>query len=389
MEKRDERASTDEPRNRPEAAPPVDEAAADDEATVARLLAAAGPRPPLEDDDVAEIRDAVHAAWREQVGAAEPASPSAAGGGRSRLAWAASLAAAVAAAVLAGWWLLGGAGGVGGSGDAAAAPRVAVLQAADGQVELSGEADEVRPTVVGEELRLGDEVRVASGGHAALHLDGGADVRLDAGTRLRLLSAAKVELTRGAVYVDTRPPEAPELAGRLPVLGATVIVHTPAGVVHDVGTRFAVRIQPQAGGGGAAVAVLVRDGEIVVEEAVPEGDPKPRAGAGEGLVLRPGEAVERHRVEPFGDAWAWVLAAAPPWRLEGRSLADLLAWVSRETGWRVRYADHSLAETAPGVVLHGDLGGLRPDQAPFAVLPGAGLQAELADGVLVVRRADP
>ena len=35
-----------------------------------------------------------------------------------------------------------------------------------------------------------------------------------------------------------------------------------------------------------------------------------------------------------------------------------------------------LAAAAEGITLHGSLGDLRPDQAPFAVLPGAGLDGE-------------
>jgi hypothetical protein len=52
----------------------------------------------------------------------------------------------------------------------------------------------------------------------------------------------------------------------------------------------------------------------------------------------------------------------------------------------VRFSEPELAGSADAIVLHGDLNGLRPDQAPFAVLPGAGLEGELDDGVLVVRR---
>jgi hypothetical protein len=80
------------------------------------------------------------------------------------------------------------------------------------------------------------------------------------------------------------------------------------------------------------------------------------------------------------------MAAAPGFEVEGRTLGELLAWVARETGWRVRFAEPELAAAADEIVLHGDFGDLRPDQAAFAVLPGAGLEGVLADGVLVVRQ---
>jgi hypothetical protein len=96
--------------------------------------------------------------------------------------------------------------------------------------------------------------------------------------------------------------------------------------------------------------------------------------------------MERREAPGHGPAWEWVAAAGPPFDIEGRSVADLLGWVSRETGWRVLYEDPGLAAAAEGMVLHGSMGDLRPEQAPFELLPGAGLEGELRGGVLLVRR---
>jgi hypothetical protein len=104
------------------------------------------------------------------------------------------------------------------------------------------------------------------------------------------------------------------------------------------------------------------------------------------MVVRTDGSFVRREAPGHGPAWDWVVATAPAFELEGSTLGELLAWVSRETGWRVRFSEPELAGSADAIVLHGDLNGLRPDQAPFAVLPGAGLEGELDDGVLVVRR---
>jgi hypothetical protein len=49
--------------------------------------------------------------------------------------------------------------------------------------------------------------------------------------------------------------------------------------------------------------------------------------------------------------------------------------------------DGAAARTATTSVLHGNVGALSPDRAAFALLPGAGLDAELSDGTLIVRAA--
>jgi hypothetical protein len=134
-----------------------------------------------------------------------------------------------------------------------------------------------------------------------------------------------------------------------------------------------------------AMSVRVREGAVAVER----GGATFRAGAGRELVLHRDGRVERRDAPGYGPAWEWVPAAGPAFELEDRSVVELLDWVSRETGWRVLYEDPELAASAEGIVLHGSMGELRADQAPFELLPSAGLEGELRGGVLVVRRGAP
>ena len=134
--------------------------------------------------------------------------------------------------------------------------------------------------------------------------------------------------------------------------------------------------------GLVARGVRVRDGAVAAATA----GRTPTARAGEELVLdREGHAA-LHPAASSGEDWAWVLAVAPPFAGEGRTVAELLDWVSRETGWRLRFEGDATRTAATGV-LHGDVGALPPDRAAFALLPGAGLEAELRHGTLIVRAA--
>ena len=69
-----------------------------------------------------------------------------------------------------------------------------------------------------------------------------------------------------------------------------------------------------------------------------------------------------------------------------RTLAEYLDWITRETGWRVEYAEPAIARDASTIVLHGSITGLRPDQTPLAVLPTCGLRHRMTDGTLTIER---
>ena len=214
--------------------------------------------------------------------------------------------------------------------------------------------------VVGPEIRLrdGDELETRASGFAALTLAAGHAVRLDQGTRVRV-AAGRVELERGAVYVTSGA----EARGGIEV-------ETAFGVVRDVGTRFAVRVD-----GG--LVVRVRDGRVTVERdgAVHE------AARGTALTIAGDGTVGRSPIATFGPDWDWTAATAPAFDIEGRTLAELLDWLEVEHGWQVAGRDASL----DGIVLRGSIAGLGVEEAVAVALASAGLDYRLDPGKLAIR----
>jgi ferric-dicitrate binding protein FerR (iron transport regulator) len=130
--------------------------------------------------------------------------------------------------------------------------------------------------------------------------------------------------------------------------------------------------------------VRVREGAVRLDR--PGGEERAEeAAAGLELELDDAGGLVRRPVAATGPHWAWTLAIAPPFELEGRRLADFLAWVRRETGWEVRFVDPALEVATADIVLHGSLRGITPDLAPAAVLPTCGLEHAVDQGALVIR----
>ena len=320
----------------------------DADENVARLLRAAGRRPPIPADDEAILRSAAEAEWQRQVRARSRRVLSVRAGGL--------LAAAAVLFIFFGVPLL--------ERPPEPGEPVATLAARSGSLRLETADSEAPTPNLGDLLRAGDVLETNRATRAALELRGGASLRLDVETRLRLASANEIELQRGAVYYDSRPEDA----------GGGIEIETPFGTVRDIGTQFDVRA---LGEDTAPLRVRVREGEIIFRR---DGTTH-AAAAGEMLEVSVSGDVTRHAVASHGDAWSWVLEASPTFAIEGRTVRELLEWTARELGLELRFADAAAESLAAKVPLSGSA--VRPETAP-AVLPASGLTHEIEDGVLRV-----
>ena len=328
-----------------------------EEQEVRDLIAGAGSRAAVPAEDVARIKRAARAEWREMVRSERRRRRGLrAGGGLA-------LAAGVLLAVAVGWWWA--------SRSAPVAPAVVASVELIAGSARDGQAAEL---TVGSELSAGDSVETGSWADgapngAALRLAGGRSLRLAGDTRVRLASAGRLELERGTLYVDS---DATATSGGVEVV-------TVLGTVREIGTQFEVRLSQ----GDSALRVRVREGECELRAA----GNRHLAARGVQLSLLADGSMRRAEVEPYGSEWDWVAATAPGIDVEGRSLSYLLGWVSRELGREVRYADPALAESAPEIRLHGSTEGFTPAEALEWWLRGSDLAYQLDDGTILITEA--
>ena len=224
-----------------------------------------------------------------------------------------------------------------------------------------------RAGAAGEAVAAGVVVETSPLALAALRA-GPTSRRIDVGTRLRLLPGNRIELERGAVYLDTP-------AGRG---GADpFVVATAAGSCREIGTRFEVRVD------GGTMHVRVRDGAVELRAKSGattrvEAGHELQAGARVDAGVRPAPSA--------GPGWEWAARVAPQPPLGGATLADLLAWVNRETGAEVAFVHAEDSATARNTILHGPLDGLDPVSAVGVALPTCGLEGRFVEGRLVIDR---
>jgi ferric-dicitrate binding protein FerR (iron transport regulator) len=327
------------------------EAIEGDDDDVARLMRLAGPRPDPPVDRMARIRAAMHDEWHHTIAARHLR--------RNLMMGAAAVGLAATVLLAVRWWPdRDGASSV-------SLPLTAMLTAATGSVERESELESRRPLEPGAGVTRRDDIRTGPGVVAAFVLAGGSTLRVNENTRLRIESPTAIVLERGTVYLDAGSNKADR----------SLEVLTHLGTIRDIGTRFEVQAD------GARVRVRVRDGEVELARA---GMPATRAGRGTEIAADT-DSVTSRTVPLFGEDWAWVGRLPEKFDLTGRSLAEFLDWVARETGFTVSFENEELAARAKSMVLEGAIDGLSPEEALDVVLPATGLEHRVSDGRVVVR----
>lgn len=241
-------------------------------------------------------------------------------------------------------------------GGALPAEAVAVVEHVDGTPDGLRSGQSIR---IAEQIETGEAVRIA------LRFTDGTSLRIDARSRLRVLSASAIDLTAGAVYVDTGNE-----SGRFEV-------RTALATARDIGTQFEVRLLD------GQLRLRVRTGVVELRDEARSISGRP----GTEILLSASGAVSRP-VAVHGADWDWTARLAPRVEMEGRSLAAFLERTAREQGWTIDYRDPSVERDASRTVLHGSVDGLAPADAVAVAIATSGLGHHLDRGALVVFRQD-
>jgi len=312
---------------------------------IAALVRLAGRRPPVPEEVAARVRAAVHDEWMETMGR------------RKRTRWIGSAAAVAAVAITAVVMQR-----TTPTSTPVVIPRsvVATVQTITGGA-IAGDGAARHLLDSGASILAGDSIETA--GNAAASISwGGATLRLDSGTRIRIASARELDLQRGAVYVASEAAK------------NGVIVNTPLGAVHDIGTQFEVRLINDA------MRVRVREGRVDLLQ----GNVSHTATAGAELTSDVHGVITQRAIPLSGAEWEWIVRAAPPIRLDGRTLADVVNAVTREEGVKPVWSD-AASRAAASTRLHGTVP-LTPDEALNSALVASGLTGRTDGDRLVIQR---
>ena len=328
----------------------------EDRDDIASLVRLAGKRKAVPRERAARVRVAAREVWQREVTRRS----------RRRYVWAAAGLAASVLLLIAVRILSVGTG-------SSVVPGTRILvEALAGpvwsQVTDGDHSHEPRALEVGDSVNAGTDLVTGEGSLAAIRLASGHSVRLDTGTTIRMLDEGSLELDRGAIYVDSGFE-----AGSHDPLD----VHTPLGVIEEIGTQFEVRLDD------SAVRVRLREGAVVVHHD----NRTDEVRVGTELELNVDGSVTRREISTHHTGWQWMLGITPMPDLEGRTVRAFLDWVARERGWTLTFVDDDVARFADEVVVSGTTSRLTLDEALDAVLATSRMTYHAEHGVLMIGAA--
>ena len=316
----------------------------------AELLGKASPRPAPPSMDEALIREAVHAEWQLVSGRQL----------RRRHITSFALAASVLLAVFATLNLL-------------RAPvsdirnqHMATIEKQFGEINVNSRianAVEMAAIEGGAVVETGPESGLALGWH-----DGGS-LRIDENSMVVFEAVNQIYLDFGRVYFDS---EQSSLSSRPAKRGAVELsIRTDHGVLRHLGTQYMARA------GADALVISVREGVVSID-----GDIIARASAGQKFAISASGSLTINDTNGIDD-WEWVEKSTPAVNLNGRFVAEALAWVSRESGRPVRYASDAAEMVANEAQLRGNME-LPPTRALDIFMMTVDLNARIEGEVIVV-----
>jgi len=194
------------------------------------------------------------------------------------------------------------------------------------------------------QFRAGDELTTGENAAIAIDWNSACSLRVSSESTVVFESGDRVALVAGSMYFDSKQYGAGS--------SSSIIVDTPLGRVHHVGTQFVATVS------GSSVTIAVREGKVSF------GDDSDSiiVKSGQSVLIEGSNGIEFQDVAATDDRWAWASHIAPPLDVDGRSTRDIIEWLSRESGRSVEYRSSAAESYAASDTIRG-IGQIGPSQA--------------------------
>jgi len=234
-----------------------------------------------------------------------------------------------------------------------------------GQIQISQDNSNWQNLDNDKTISPGDYLKTKKNNRLMVSLFNGNEFRVDENTHFMVESNNHLKLISGQIYVDSDSTGGHH----------KLTIETPLGKVNHIGTQYSVSFIEEQ------LQVGVRDGLVLVSS---DSISQAELSKGRNLVLNvEGQAIYSD-IESYDPLWQWTQKITGGFAIQGQSLSDYLQWVSRETGYPIKWQSDNVRNKASSIKLSGSIIGILPLDSLDVIIPTTRLKYSLDDNKIYI-----
>lgn len=196
----------------------------------------------------------------------------------------------------------------------------------------------------------GDYLKTKRNNRLMVSLFNGNEFRVDENTHFMVVSNNHLKLFSGQIYVDSDSTGGHH----------QLTIETPLGDVNHIGTKYSVSFNNEQ------LKVGVREGLVLVSS---DSISKTELPKGKNMVLNGAGQAVFSEISAYDPDWQWTQKINGGFGIQDQTLFDYLQWVSKESGYPIKWYSDSVRIKASKIKLSGSINGLLPVESLDVIIP--------------------
>ncbi len=219
-----------------------------------------------------------------------------------------------------------------------------------GQIQISQDNSNWQNLDNDKTISPGDYLKTKKNNRLMVSLFNGNEFRVDENTHFMVESNNHLKLISGQIYVDSDSTGGHH----------KLTIETPLGKVNHIGTQYSVSFSNEQ------LKVGVREGLVLVSSDSLSSAELPK---GRNLVLNGAGQAVYSDINAYDPQWQWTQKITGGYAIQDQSLTDYLQWVSKESGYPIKWQSDTVRNKASNIKLSGSINGILPVDSLDVIIP--------------------
>lgn len=234
-----------------------------------------------------------------------------------------------------------------------------------GQIQISQNNKDWHNLDNDKTISPGDFLKTKKNNRLMVSLFNGNQFRVDENTHLMVESNNRLKLISGQIYVDSDSTGGHH----------KLTIETPLAHVNHIGTQYSVSFNKDQ------LNVGVRDGLVLVSSDRISQAELPK---GRNLTLNGESQAVYTDIKAYDLKWHWTQKITGGYDIQDQSLSAYLQWVSKESGYPIKWQSDQVRNKASKIKLSGSINGLLPVDSLDVIIPTTRFKYSINDNQIYI-----